>query len=85
MKCPICSSDNVNVQISTETELKTKHHSIWYWLIIGWWLHLILWLFLTLPMILGKLFGRKNQKIVTKQKSIAVCQNCGNHWEITNK
>lgn len=80
MKCPKCGSENVNVQMVTENQLKTKHHSFLYWLIIGWWLHLLLWLFLTIPMLLGKLFGSKKQKLVSKHKSICVCQNCGYNW-----
>ena len=82
MKCPKCNSENVNVQIVTDTQLKNKHHSLIYWLFIGWWLHALLWLFLTVPMILGKLFGHKKQQIVHTQKSMAVCQNCGHNWNI---
>ena len=80
MTCTKCGSSNVNVQMVTENQLKTKHHSFLYWLIIGWWLHLLLWLFLTIPMLLGKLFGSKKQKLVSKHKSICVCQNCGYNW-----
>lgn len=82
MNCPKCGSSNVNVQMVSESKLKTKHHSIWYWLIIGWWLKPILWFFLTIPMLLGTLFGHKKQKIVTKHKSVAVCQSCGNNWNV---
>lgn len=82
MKCSKCGSENVNVQMVSESKLKTKHHSVLYWIFIGWWLKPILWLFLTIPMILGKMFGRKNQKLVTKHSSMAVCQNCGNSWKV---
>jgi Zn finger protein HypA/HybF involved in hydrogenase expression len=82
MNCPKCGSDKVNVQMVTESQLKNKHHSIIYWLLIGWWLHPILWICLTLPMIFLRLFGHKKQKIVQKQKTTAVCQNCGHHWNI---
>lgn len=82
MQCPKCGSTNVNVQMVTESELKTKHKSIWYWIFIGWWWRPLLWLCLTIPMLLGKLFGRKDKKIVTKHKSMAVCQNCGNSWKV---
>lgn len=82
MKCPKCNSENINVQMVTNTQLKNKHHSIIYWLLIGWWLHPLLWFFLTLPMILAKLFGHKKQKIVQNHKSMAVCQNCGHHWNV---
>lgn len=82
MTCPKCGSNNTNVQMVTDTELKDKHHGIVYWLLIGWWLHPLLWFFLTVPMILGKLFGNKKQKVVTKHKSVAVCQDCGHHWNV---
>lgn len=80
MRCRRCGSENISVQMVSENKLKSKHHSILYWLIIGWWLHPILWLFFTIPMIFGKLFGFKKQKLVTKHKSMAVCQECGYHW-----
>lgn len=82
MTCNKCGSTNVNVQMVSESQLKTKHHSIIYWLFIGWWLQPMLWLFLTLPMLLGKMFGHKKQKIVTKHTNMAVCQNCGNSWKV---
>lgn len=82
MNCPKCGSENTNIQIATESKLKNKHHSIFYWVFIGWWLELFLWLFLTVPRLLVALFGHKKQKLVTKQKSVAVCQNCGHHWNI---
>ncbi len=80
MICPKCGSDKVNVQMVTESKLKNKQHSALYWIFIGWWLHPILWICLTLPMIFLRLFGHKKQKIVQKYKSMAVCQNCGHHW-----
>lgn len=82
MQCKKCGSNNVSVQLVTETQMKTKHHSLLYWIFIGWWLEPILWIFLTIPMLFGKMFGRKNQKLKQKHISIAVCQDCGNRWEI---
>ena len=82
MVCPKCKSENVNVQIVTETKMKTKHKGILYWLCIGWWLELILWIFLTIPRLLIALFIPKQQKVITKEKNMAVCQNCGNKWEV---
>lgn len=77
MKCNRCGSNNVNVQMVSESKLKTKHHSIFYWILIGWWLELCLWFFLTIPRLLIAMFGFKKQKLVTKHKSMAVCQDCG--------
>lgn len=61
MKCPKCGSDNTNVQMVTESQLKNKHHSIAYWMFIGWWWRPLLWICLTLPMLLGSLFGHKKK------------------------
>jgi hypothetical protein len=36
MNCPKCGSEKVNVQMVSESKLKDKHHSIAYWLLIGW-------------------------------------------------
>ncbi len=80
MKCKKCGSENVNVQVVTETKLKTKHHGIIYWLLIGWWLKPILWFFLTIPMLIIAIFRPKKQKLKQKQKSMSVCQSCGYKW-----
>lgn len=49
MKCPKCGSENVNVQMVTETNLKTVHHGLFWWLFIGWWWWPIKWLVFTIP------------------------------------
>lgn len=81
MICQKCNSQNVNIQIVNESHLKRKHHSILYWLFIGWWLELFLWIFLTIPRLLFFLFVPRNKKIVNKQVKMYVCQNCGNSWK----
>ena len=78
MICPKCGSANVNFQAVADT--RTKKKGCAYWLFVGWWLELFLWLFLTVPMLLFKLFGGKG-KVKTKIRTMAVCQNCGNRWE----
>ena len=86
--CPRCHSQNVNVQMVSEQKLVKQRHSILYWLIIGWWWNPIIWFvkwfFFTIPALIFKLFGigGKKRQIVTTHKSMAVCQNCGHHWEI---
>lgn len=82
MNCKYCNSSNVNVQMVSESKLKTKHHSILWWLIIGWWLEPCLWIFLTIPRLILALFGHKKQKLVTKHSSMAVCQDCGKSWKV---
>lgn len=80
MICPKCGSDNVTVQMVSTNELKKKRHGIFYWLLIGWWLKPILWVCLTMPMIIIKIFRPKKYKMITKHNSMCVCQNCGNSW-----
>lgn len=82
MTCTKCNSQNVTIQAVSETQLKTKHHSIIYWIFVGWWLKPILWLFLTIPMIIIAIFRPKKYKSKTIEKSMAVCQNCGNRWAV---
>ena len=81
MTCPKCGGNNVNVQMVSETKLVTKHHSILWWLFIGWWWLPIKWLFFTLPALSVKLFRPKRYKTVSTHKSMCVCQDCGNYWQ----
>lgn len=81
MTCSKCGSANVNFQMVSETHLKKKHHSAIYWICIGWWLHPLLWLFFTVPMLIIRIFAPKRQKLKTTHHSMAVCQNCGNNWK----
>ncbi|EES48493.1 hypothetical protein NE172_04815 [Clostridium botulinum] len=78
MKCKKCGSENVNVQ--AVTHIKNKHKGIMYWLFIGWWLEMFLWLFLTIPKLIFELF--KPNRIKSKTHSEAVCQDCGYRWII---
>lgn len=82
MTCPKCGSQNVNVQIVNETQLKTKHKGVLYWLFVGWWWLPIKWLFLTIPALIVKIFKPKKQKVKNIQHSMCVCQTCGHTWEI---
>ena len=52
MKCPKCGSENVNVQAIAI--VKNKKHGCLYWLLVGWWLELIMWVCLTLPWLIIK-------------------------------
>lgn len=80
MICPKCRCENVSVTVVTETQLKRKHHNIIWWLLVGWWLEPLLWIFLTVPKLLFTLFLPKRQKLVTKQRTVCICQNCGHTW-----
>lgn len=78
MICPRCGSGNVNVQLASV--VKSKHHGCLYWVVIGWWLELFMWIFLTLPWLIAKIF--KPNKVNTKVSSYGVCQNCGHKWKV---
>lgn len=80
MICPKCGSENVNVQVVTETQLKNKHHSLFWWIFIGWWWIPVKWLFFTFFALIA-LFLPKRQKLKQKHVSMCVCQNCGNNWK----
>lgn len=82
MTCPKCNSENVNTQVINEVSLKNKHHGVIWWLFIGWWWVFIKWIFFTIPALIIKIFGHKKQKVVNKQKTVCVCQECGNTWNL---
>ena len=62
MTCPECGSENVETQIVNEVKLKTVHHSISWWIFIGWLWVPIKWIFLTVPALLFEIFGHKKEK-----------------------
>jgi predicted nucleic-acid-binding Zn-ribbon protein len=84
MQCPKCHSENVNVQMVSESKLKRKRSAL-YWIFIGWWLNPILWVVMFIPMLFIKLFRPKSQKLKTIHKSMWVCQNCGYSWVSTKR
>lgn len=81
MVCPKCGNSNVNVQMVTETQLKNKHHGIFWWLLIGWWWIPVKWLVFTIPALIFKIFAPRRKKVVNKHKKMCICQNCGYSWE----
>ena len=90
MKCPNCNSENVLVQREQTGQIGGAHtygkkrHGLIYWLFFGWWIWIFKMVFLPLTMLCGK--RSKGLNTITGQKTfnrtVAVCQNCGNHWEI---
>lgn len=82
MQCPKCGSENVQVQVINEVKLKNKHHGVIWWIFVGWWWLMIKWLFLTIPALIVKIFSRKKQKAKNIQRTMCVCQSCGNTWYI---
>lgn len=84
MKCPNCESENVQIQVVQNITTKTKHHSILYWLFIGWWLQPFLWLFFTFFKLIALFIGKKKE-IITKEQTKAVCQDCGYTWNVNTQ
>lgn len=80
MKCKKCGSENISIMASTTEKAKGQHSTI-YWLLIGWWLHLLMWLFATPLMFVWRLI-RPNRKTKTVMHTMAVCQECGYSWEV---
>lgn len=78
--CPSCGSSIVHVQ-ATAIQKPQPRHGIVYWLLVGWWLHPILWLWATIPMLIWRLIN-PNRKTKTEVHSIAVCQSCGKSWRV---
>ena len=82
MTCPKCGSENVTVQVVTETQLKEKKHGVIWWMCVGWWWVPIKWLVFTLPALIVAVFKPKNYKTKSVQKKMAVCNNCGKSWRV---
>lgn len=83
MTCPKCHSENVNVQMVSETELKQKkkRHGFLWRALIGWWCVPVWWLFFTLPALIVKMLRPKNYVTETKHIAMCVCQDCGHSWK----
>ena len=62
MTCPKCHSHQVLVQQQTWSQLKNAHHSIFWWIFIGWWWVPVKWIFLFVPALLAKIFVPKRQE-----------------------
>lgn len=82
MVCPKCQSQNVTTQIVQDIKIKNQRHGIIWWLCIGWWWIPIKWCTFTVPALIFAIFGKKKQQLYTKNKTMCVCQNCGNTWKI---
>lgn len=81
MVCPKCGSENVNVQMVTDTQLVNKKRGCLWWLCIGWWWLPFKWLFLTLPALIVKIFAPKRKTLKTTHTNMCVCQACGHSWQ----
>jgi len=77
MVCPKCGSNNVNVQM-VQTSAKTKHNG--RGLLWGICRGLLILFTCGLWLLVGKSKGKSKTKI--KNKSMCICQNCSNNWEM---
>lgn len=82
MKCKKCGSENVTTQVVSEAKMVDKHHGIFWWLFWGWYWVPIKWLVFTVPALFLKIFGHKKQKLKTSSRTVCVCQDCGNTWNV---
>ena len=64
-----------------EMQIKNKHHRIIQRMFLGWYWVMFKWIVLTVPALIVKIFAPKEKKLTSEQKSMCVCQSCGNHWE----
>ncbi len=80
MQCPRCGSTDVFTSQQTTYRLKNAHHTVFWWIFIGWWWLFVKWIFLTVPALLFKIFGHKKQKLVSRSYVLSVCQACGHRW-----
>lgn len=97
MICPKCKSENVLIQKEQTASFGAgtnkvviqpteKSNGCIYWLIIGWWWKPIYWL--CIGWWWGILFGKKKKSGLnfhankSLNRTIAICQNCGNSWKV---
>lgn len=77
LKCKKCKSHNIVIQ-AVGVEVKKKKG--WkYWLLGGWIIDILSWIFLLFWRAIYAIF-RKKTKIETQK--IAICQNCGHSWKL---
>lgn len=97
-KCPKCGSDNISYQRETTGTIGGSRHTIssghgcLYMALIGWWIWIfkLMWEMIKFGCTCGlSLFFRKKKatgRTISLSKNInrtvAVCQNCGNTWKL---
>lgn len=96
-RCPRCGSNNITYQREQSGNIGAAQNTVvikeprksrgcLYWLFIGWWLMPMYWLLIGWWWSL--LFGGKKRGGINLHadkainKTIAVCQNCGNSWKV---
>lgn len=85
MVCPKCKSQNVTVQVVSETSLYKKKKGMLWWLLVGWWwwiVELFLWVCFTIPRLLIQILKPTRYVTKTTHHSMFVCQDCGYNWKV---
>lgn len=96
LQCQKCGSRNItfhreetgNIGVHQNTvviQQPKKSHGCLYWLFIGWWYKPIEWICFgwMKPLFGGRKRGGLNLHAgKTLNRTIAICQNCGNSWKI---
>ena len=73
LRCPRCQSDRVSVQMVTNTVVKNRGCLGWlFWIILAC---LTFGLIIIIPLL-------TNSTTSSETRKIAVCQNCGNSWQL---
>lgn len=95
--CPRCGGTNISYQRETTGNVGTRTNTVvvknankskgcLYWAFIGWWWKPFYWIFIGWWWNL--LFGGKSHGGLnfgaekTINRTVAVCQNCGNSWKV---
>ena len=75
LKCNVCESENVRVEIKQIQKLRTGRK--WWVRLLMFPLDLALWILFTPFKIILKLFGSKKHRLTTKEEKILICNSCG--------
>lgn len=88
-RCPKCGGTNVTfVREQAGTfggsafRAANVGHGCLYWLFIGWWWRPIRFICYGWFLDLFKFFGFGVNASVSKNRTVAVCQRCGNTWKV---
>ena len=82
--CQKCGGRHVNLQVVSTFKLRRGHGLLW-WLFIGWWWMLfvfLFWIVAFIPMLIIRLIRGPKYRIKSKTHTEAVCQSCGHHWKV---
>lgn len=84
MKCPKCNS----VKVSVTSELAsstTKATNRGFFMFLFFGLFYLVWWIITLPFkIIARVFGKGKTiaKTTYNNRTVAICQDCGNKWDV---